>query len=927
MYSTKPHVATADGSLGAFPASRPNTYTYGNDVRQLHPAQTSPAPVLQDEISNAPDKAPGSYLPPLRYSSAHQFDTTGQLCPSGMKPRVTATLWDDEGSLCFQVEAKGVCVARREDNHMINGTKLLNVAGMTRGRRDGILKSEKTRHVVKIGPMHLKGVWIPFERALDFANRERITEQLFPLFVHDIGAFLYHPTNQPHAGVGAGHFLGASASLQSPLQHPHQAMSNTPQPSHSILPHPSASRPGLDRAHPFPTPPTSASSIIGMGNQGSSSASEWGQSDFQSMSGSQSLNIDTGLSNTRSMPATPVSTPPGSPLPHDSQWCPPSQGYNSNCAVVWDEIILDAEAMSLKKHSLTEVKRQMGPPEFANTLNERKALEVKTEPLPSTLDYSIQVEPPMTSKVVELDDADDIQRLSDIPDLGEADSCGGVTQSQRGQSDLDLESKTSHFQASPMMQSEPSTAGTATSATNSSYDESSEEESFDIPARKKRMIDLAMMEFYRMFDATFGIRQVASGESAKSGVVNCVNTSNGESAKPQNAKRKAADNNGRDDGENEDDQPRKRSKPSNDDDLECQRKLACPYFKRNPRKYGNVHSCLGPGWVAIARLKEHLYRRHALPPQCTRCCQTFKSEAELKAHSRIPEGCEIRDEERLEGFDLSQEKRLRSKKRGLLGDAREDQWRDVYLILFPDALLSEIPSPYYNYDEDSGRQPINSPSSAGFARYDAYLRRELPQRVRQELEAEMEEELGLVDERLKSRLSTIVRNCLEQLCQTYKGKSPTTEEATEDETPAPTERLNANSLPGPSILHYDMAVFEIPSEACLEMWDDFMACSDIGGGEPSDSAYGSLDRVRDSAMTEDTSHMPETDESWMLPFFDSQSEFPHMERRLSCPPPHASTDHGEDHIEARSANIGKGKGKEKEKCDADMWLDKQQGEI
>lgn len=45
------------------------------------------------------------------------------------------------------------------DNHMINGTKLLNIAGMTRGRRDGILKSEKMRHVVKIGPMHLKGVW------------------------------------------------------------------------------------------------------------------------------------------------------------------------------------------------------------------------------------------------------------------------------------------------------------------------------------------------------------------------------------------------------------------------------------------------------------------------------------------------------------------------------------------------------------------------------------------------------------------------------------------------------------------------------------------------------------------------------------------------------------------------------------------------
>jgi len=87
------------------------------------------------------------------------MDTTGQVAPPGMKPRVTATLWEDEGSICFQVDAGGICVARREDNHMINGTKLLNVAGMTRGRRDGILKSEKLRNVVKIGPMHLKGVW------------------------------------------------------------------------------------------------------------------------------------------------------------------------------------------------------------------------------------------------------------------------------------------------------------------------------------------------------------------------------------------------------------------------------------------------------------------------------------------------------------------------------------------------------------------------------------------------------------------------------------------------------------------------------------------------------------------------------------------------------------------------------------------------
>lgn len=47
------------------------------------------------------------------------YDTTGQSAPPGAKPRVTATLWEDEGSLCYQVEAKGVCVARREGKRMI----------------------------------------------------------------------------------------------------------------------------------------------------------------------------------------------------------------------------------------------------------------------------------------------------------------------------------------------------------------------------------------------------------------------------------------------------------------------------------------------------------------------------------------------------------------------------------------------------------------------------------------------------------------------------------------------------------------------------------------------------------------------------------------------------------------------------------------
>ncbi|KAI8366672.1 transcription regulator HTH, apses-type DNA-binding domain-containing protein, partial [Radiomyces spectabilis] len=106
------------------------------------------------------------------------------------RPKLSTTVWEDEGTLCYQVDAKSVCVARRKDNDMINGTKLLNVVGMSRGKRDGILKNEKGRVVVKVGAMHLKGVWITFARAKDLATKFKIVDILYPLFVEDPSVFL-----------------------------------------------------------------------------------------------------------------------------------------------------------------------------------------------------------------------------------------------------------------------------------------------------------------------------------------------------------------------------------------------------------------------------------------------------------------------------------------------------------------------------------------------------------------------------------------------------------------------------------------------------------------------------------------------------------------------------------------------------------------
>ncbi|KAK0530535.1 hypothetical protein OC834_003275 [Tilletia horrida] len=186
--------------MGGMPVSAP-TSTYHSQGGYM-PAMTSQAPTH-----------PGLHTPGLStgVSGMGISPSTGMgvpvysHLPIGNRHRVTTTLWEDEGTLCFQVDAKGVCVARRNDNNMINGTKLLNVCGMTRGKRDGILKNEKERIVVKVGAMHLKGVWISFERAKALAEQNEILEILYPLFEHNLHDFLYQPhpqTEYPRANLG-----------------------------------------------------------------------------------------------------------------------------------------------------------------------------------------------------------------------------------------------------------------------------------------------------------------------------------------------------------------------------------------------------------------------------------------------------------------------------------------------------------------------------------------------------------------------------------------------------------------------------------------------------------------------------------------------------------------------------------------------------
>lgn len=210
----------------------PQALIYGAPGQQAATAQQTPAVAASlagalssqsgAPVSTSAATAPLS-VPPLSAKGSVSSETAGsggnssvgQYQPPGIRPRVTTTMWEDEKTLCYQVDANNVSVVRRADNNMINGTKLLNVAQMTRGRRDGILKLEKVRHVVKIGSMHLKGVWIPFERALAMAQRENIVDLLYPLFVRDIKRVIQTgvtPSSQTSNNTAAKAPIPASAS-------------------------------------------------------------------------------------------------------------------------------------------------------------------------------------------------------------------------------------------------------------------------------------------------------------------------------------------------------------------------------------------------------------------------------------------------------------------------------------------------------------------------------------------------------------------------------------------------------------------------------------------------------------------------------------------------------------------------------------------
>ncbi|KAK4212716.1 hypothetical protein QBC37DRAFT_465181 [Rhypophila decipiens] len=219
----------------------------------------------------------------------------------------------------------------------------------------------------------------------------------------------------------------------------------------------------------------------------------------------------------------------------------------------------------------------------------------------------------------------------------------------------------------------------------------------------------------------------------------------------RNGKRKASDR--QDDEDNEEDKaPPSKTRIDKGKAVESL-KFACPYFKYNKTKYKSWRGCPGPGWPDVHRVKEHLYRRHRQPKyRCNRCWQPFEDEQTIIEHQRNVNSCPLKPMEPVEGFDTGQEARLKSRKKAITELSEVEKWKATFRILFPHVDDPDIPSPFYEYDQDS---PPSSLSAC-----EEYIVKEVPLRLRHILAPELDRDLNIVEEGLKRKAIDCLKTLL-----------------------------------------------------------------------------------------------------------------------------------------------------------------------
>jgi protein SOK2 len=164
-------------------------------------------------------------------------------------------------------------------------------------------------------------------------------------------------------------YMRTPTSSQPPALTHHHSMSNSSvtQPPHPMAPHPASGRPGLDRAHTFPTPPTTAGGAMTMGQPAGSY--DYGGGQAAAMQSGQHIPVHAVVS--RSMPTSPpASTSPGSSA---QMQYPTTQAYDGT------RPMYSAQGPAYPQYSAPQyghvqpspgVKTEMAPPARAGAENE-----------------------------------------------------------------------------------------------------------------------------------------------------------------------------------------------------------------------------------------------------------------------------------------------------------------------------------------------------------------------------------------------------------------------------------------------------------------------------------------------------------------------------------------------------------------------------
>ncbi|KAI1506680.1 hypothetical protein F5X99DRAFT_423300 [Biscogniauxia marginata] len=306
-----------------------------------------------------------------------------------------------------------------------------------------------------------------------------------------------------------------------------------------------------------------------------------------------------------------------------------------------------------------------------------------------------------------------------------------------------------------------------------------------ISLKKKEAVARLMAAFNKWFDnqitaieSAYEASEASGGSSKGTG-----NTSSPDDNKPSKSSRGAkrqfdgddqdnfsagGDENGQDRGGN------KRAKK----DSEPGRMWACPFFKHDPKTFGKERCCAGPGWPSIHRLKEHLYRKHLLPKHaCPRCSQPFKEKKDLESHLRADVRCEKVELVSVLGIDEATEAKLRMRKKYGPGVSEEQRWKDIYIMLFPNASRRSVPSPYYE------RNDAMALSSKAMLKR---IKKELPALMQKRVESRFDQ----AEAELLNGFMDIARDALYEFCMGLpkNERSPSV-------TPVATPRSSTPSLP------------------------------------------------------------------------------------------------------------------------------------